>query len=77
MMSVKLKIIEKDIIDIQSVIDCVIEVNQFFKNKRKTTVWFKTKNPHLGNIKPLTMIQIGKAKKLSRLIKAMKEGNYP
>ena len=43
-------------------------VAQYFKDERKTVLWFKTTNPLLGNISPRDMIRIGRFKKLQTFI---------
>jgi len=39
--------------------------------------WLDTKNPMIGNITPLEMIKRGRAKRLVKMILAMKEGDFP
>lgn len=43
-------------------------VAQFFGDEQKTTLWFKTPNPLLGDIAPRDMIKIGRFKKLRQFI---------
>ena len=44
-------------------------VAQFFQgNVVKTSLWFKTKNPLLGNISPRDMIRYGRYEKLRRFV---------
>jgi hypothetical protein len=43
-------------------------VAQFFKDERKTVLWFKTPNPLLGDMTPRDMIRVGRFRKLHRFI---------
>lgn len=43
-------------------------VAQFFKDERKTLLWFKTPNPLLGDMTPRDMIKVGRFRKLRRFI---------
>jgi hypothetical protein len=44
-------------------------ITTFFKgNALKANLWFQTRNPHLGNISPLEMIQMGRFRKLEKFI---------
>ena len=43
-------------------------VAQFFRDERKTVLWFKTPNPLLGDMTPRDMIRIGRFRKLHRFI---------
>ena len=42
--------------------------NYFAGDRIKTALWFKTKNPMLGNISPRDMIRVGRFHKLMRCI---------
>ena len=42
--------------------------NYFAGDRIKTALWFKTKNPMLGNISPRDMIRVGRFHKLMRFI---------
>lgn len=44
-------------------------LDNFFKNPGKTDLWLRTKNPLLGDLKPLDMIKAGKEKRLLNFIK--------
>jgi hypothetical protein len=43
-------------------------VAQFFKDEKKTVLWFKTPNPLLGDVSPREMIRVGKFNKLLSFI---------
>ena len=43
-------------------------VAQFFRDERKTILWFMTPNPLLGDMTPRDMIRIGRFKKLHKFI---------
>lgn len=51
-------------------------VAQFFQgNVAKTSLWFRTKNPLLGNISPRDMIRYGRYEKLRRFVMDALEQN--
>lgn len=51
-------------------------VNDFFKEEPyKAQLWWNTKNPMLGNIRPIDMIKCGREKKLYQFIKSRIEQN--
>ncbi|MBN20375.1 MAG: hypothetical protein CL678_03730 [Bdellovibrionaceae bacterium] len=51
-------------------------VGNFFKDKKKTILWFQTPNPMLGNMSPREMIKVGRFKKLLTFIQtALEEGS--
>ena len=53
-------------------------VAQFFRDERKTVLWFKTPNPLLGDVTPRDMIRIGRARKLLKFISnALSENEAP
>ena len=54
-------------------------VAQFFQGDVvKTALWFKTKNPLLGNIAPRDMIRYGRYEKLRRFVmEALEENSAP
>lgn len=53
-------------------------VAQYFLDEQKTILWFKTRNPLLGNITPRDMIRIGRFRKLQRFIQnALDENERP
>jgi uncharacterized protein (DUF2384 family) len=53
-------------------------VAQFFKDERKTVLWFRTPNPLLGDVSPRDMIKIGRFRKLRRFIQnALAENESP
>lgn len=52
------------------------KVNGFFNNADKTRLWFKTRNPLLGNVSPAFMMYTGRIKKLIKFIDACLEGNF-
>jgi hypothetical protein len=67
----------------RDVLDRIIEianvcglVAQFFQGDAvKTALWFKTKNPLLGNISPRDMIRYGRYEKLRRFVMEALEEN--
>lgn len=51
-------------------------VKDFFKDeKHKVALWFRLKNPLLGNISPNDMIRMGREEKLLRCVRDMIDGN--
>jgi len=51
-------------------------VAQFFQgDAAKTSLWFRTKNPLLGNISPRDMIRYGRYEKLRRFVMEALEAN--
>ncbi len=58
-------------------IDIVVSLHVHFNDIEKIDLWLRTKNPNLGDIAPLYMIAIGRAKKLLAFIESCKEGNLP
>jgi hypothetical protein len=53
-------------------------VAQYFRDEQKTVLWFKTRNPLLGNVTPRDMIRVGRFKKLQRFIQnALDENERP
>jgi hypothetical protein len=52
-------------------------VNDFFKDEAKTKLWMETKNPLLGEISPIQMIQLGRQEKLLSFINSSLDGNRP
>ena len=62
--------------DAKDVDDCVEGVKEFFKgDEDKAFLWFTTENPHLGYIKPISMIKTGRQKKLLKFIKTQIDDN--
>lgn len=51
-------------------------VNSYFKNRKKTHVWFQTENPLLGGVTPMSMIASGREAKLQKFIEEQLEGNF-
>ena len=47
---------------------CDLVAHHFGGDVRKTTLWFKTRNPLLGNISPRDMIRLGRYERLQRFI---------
>jgi hypothetical protein len=43
----------------------------------KTTLWFTTINPHLGNVSPMKLINCGRAHKLESFIDGCLDENKP
>jgi hypothetical protein len=62
--------IPKDVLDrIVEIANVCGLVAQFFRGDAvKTSLWFKTKNPLLGNISPSDMIRYGRYEKLRRFV---------
>ena len=60
----------------KAVLDCLQEIANvcdlvahiFGGDARKTALWFKTRNPLLGNISPRDMIRFGRHERLQRFI---------
>ena len=52
--------------EIANVCDLVAHI--FGGDVRKTTLWFKTRNPLLGNISPRDMLRFGRYQRLQRFI---------
>ena len=50
-------------------------VEAFFDDPEKTALWFETKNPMFGNLKPTDLVKIGKADKVLRTVKLLLEEN--
>ncbi len=50
-------------------IECVILLHSFFQDEKQIAAWLKLKNPNLGGMSPIQMIQMGKAPKLLQFIK--------
>jgi hypothetical protein len=58
--------------------DYLKKMKEYFNGDiQKTYLWFNTKNPSLGQISPLEMIQKGRAKKLMEFIDSRLEGYFP
>lgn len=62
--------IPKEVLErLQEIANICELVAQFFKgDAAKTALWFKTKNPLLGDISPRNMIRYGRYEKLRRFI---------
>lgn len=56
---------------------CALVAEHFKGDLKKTALWFRIKNPALGNISPRDMIRNGRYIKLQRLIQNFRVGNYP
>lgn len=50
-------------------------VNSYFKSDLKTKRWFRAKNPLLGNVSPLDMINRGRHAKLLMFIRLALDEN--
>ena len=51
-------------------------VSEFFKgDPEKKRLWMRTENPHLGDISPNFMIEIGREDKLLKFIEASRDQN--
>jgi len=53
------------------------DVNEFFKDKDKTKLWFETANPLLGEISPNQMMDLGRFQKLGQFIENSLNENRP
>lgn len=69
--------IPKEVLDrLQEIANICGLVAQFFRgDTAKTALWFKTKNPLLGDISPRDMIRYGRYEKLRRFIMNALEDN--
>lgn len=54
---------------------CELVAQFFVGDVRKTALWFKTKNPQLGDISPRDMIRFGRYEKLRRFVMEALEEN--
>ncbi len=52
-------------------------VGSFFKDQKRTIIWFQTSNPSLGNISPKEMIRRGRSQKLLSFIQTALSENPP
>lgn len=52
-----------------------VKVWWFFKDFRKAWLWFKTPNPLLGGFTPILMANLGRAKKLHKIVSQQLEAN--
>jgi hypothetical protein len=52
-------------------------VGSFFKDERRTILWFQTPNPLMGNVSPKEMILAGRFRKLLEIIQTALEENQP
>lgn len=53
-------------------------VTEYFKGDlKKTTLWFRVKNPLLGNMSPIEMIRFGRYQKLLSFIQNARAGESP
>jgi len=50
-------------------------VAEFFNNVEKTTLWFSTPNPLLGDMSPRNMIKVGRFQKLLKFIQTALDEN--
>lgn len=60
----------------RSVIIAMVAVHMKW-SKEKATLWIDTENPHFGNVKPMKMIEYGRAHKVYEFIDDAKEKNDP
>lgn len=47
------------------------QVLEFFKEKRRTNIWMKAKNPLLGGLSPIEMLLTGKGDDLKEFVNGM------
>ena len=51
------------------------EVDSFFNDRNKTSLWFDTPNPGLGNITPNSLLEDGKLNKVASFVKTALDEN--
>lgn len=56
---------------------CELVANYFKGDLQKTALWFRIKNPALGNISPRDMIRYGRYQKLVKFVQNALAGNAP
>ena len=57
---------------------CELVAQHFAGNPQKTALWFKTRNPLLGDISPRDMIRFGRCERLRRFVtEALEENAAP
>lgn len=57
---------------------CYMLVLDFFKNdKEKVNTWFMTENPGLGDVSPISMVMVGRSKKLLAFVESRLEELRP
>lgn len=56
---------------------CELVADYFKGDLRKTALWFRIKNPALGNIAPRDMIRFGRYQKLIKFVQNALAGNLP
>ena len=52
-------------------------VRDHFGDEEKTSLWFRTPNPHFGGMSPWTLAVIGNGAKLARIVEDLLEGEFP
>lgn len=58
-------------------IEIVVKLAVFFNDTEKVYAWLTVKNPGLGGISPLMLINTGRAHKVLQFIVDAQEGNLP
>jgi hypothetical protein len=59
----------------QIAIICGLVADFFAGDVRKTALWFRTKNPLLGNLSPRDMIRYGRMEKLRQIVQDARAAN--
>ena len=54
-----------------------VKVWWFFKSYKKACLWFELPNPLLGGTSPMKMVEIGRTKRLRKIITQQLEMNKP
>ncbi len=53
----------------ETLVECIVLVNGFFRDPAKTALWFKLANPMMGDLTPERFIKLGQGKRLLQIIK--------
>lgn len=64
-----------DDIDVENLVEIVRQVGEFFNWNEKTAIWLNTPNPHFGALIPMSLIIMGRGRKVLQFIKNAREGN--
>ena len=57
--------------------EIVTKLQEYFQDNDKVHAWLYTKNPMLGNTRPITLVMLEKQDKLLKFIDNSLEGNLP
>jgi hypothetical protein len=58
-------------------IEIILSLHSFFQDSEKVANWLKTKNPGLGGITPITMINKGREIKVLSFVNNALDSNRP